>query len=48
MSLVKIYSLDDPRDNQPRYVGQTKHSLYNRLIGHLRRWKNFKEKQHAN
>ena len=31
----KIYTLEDPRDGQVRYVGQTFKSLEERLIGHL-------------
>ena len=36
MDTIKIYTLSDPITNEVRYIGQTKHSLEERLRGHLK------------
>jgi hypothetical protein len=36
MDTIKIYTLSDPITNEVRYIGQTKHSLEERLKGHLK------------
>lgn len=36
MDTIKIYTLSDPITNEIRYIGQTKHSLEERLKGHIK------------
>jgi len=40
--LGKIYVLKDPRTNEVRYIGQTKYTLRNRFLGHIRDSVNFR------
>ena len=46
--MVKIYTLEDPRNGQIRYVGKTKQTLQMRYYSHVSFYKLQREKSHKN